>query len=116
VTANALHAALDDPRFEPLPASELNRVEIEISVMTPLRPVSDYRSIRLGTDGVVIRDGHAQAVYLPQVATETGWNLDQFLASLCAKAGLDRAAYRSSPTMQFYVFQAQVFGEKDSGK
>ncbi|MCX6556973.1 MAG: AmmeMemoRadiSam system protein B [Candidatus Aminicenantes bacterium] len=116
VMANALHAALDDPRFEPLPAGELNRVEIEISVMTPLRPISDYRSIRLGSDGVVIRDGHAQAVYLPQVATETGWNLDQFLASLCAKAGLQRDAYQSSPTMQFYVFQAQVFGEKDSGK
>jgi AmmeMemoRadiSam system protein B/AmmeMemoRadiSam system protein A len=116
VTANALHAALDDPRFEPLPARELGQVEIEISVMTPLRQIGDYRSIRLGSDGVVIRDGPAQAVYLPQVATETGWNLDQFLASLCAKAGLDRAAYRSSPTMQFYVFQAQVFGEKDLGK
>jgi AmmeMemoRadiSam system protein B/AmmeMemoRadiSam system protein A len=116
VMANALHAALEDPRFEPLPAKELGRVEIEISVMTPLQPVSDYHSIRLGTDGVVIRDGYAQAVYLPQVASETGWNLDQFLASLCAKAGLERSAYRSSPTMQFYVFQAQVFGEKDLGK
>ena len=47
--------------------------------MTPLRPVGDYRAIRLGTDGVVIRDGQAQAVFLPQVATETGWTLDQFL-------------------------------------
>ena len=84
--------------------------------MTPLRPVQDYRSIRLGTDGVVIRDGLAQAVFLPQVAEETGWTLDQFLASLCRKAGLDGDAYRRSPTMQFHVFQAQVFSEKEMKK
>jgi hypothetical protein len=113
VMANAVHAAVDDPRFPPLREAELESTEIEISVMTPLRPVSDYRSIRLGTDGVVIRDGPAQAVFLPQVATETGWNLDQFLGSLCRKAGLERDAYRLSRTMQFHVFQAQVFRERD---
>ncbi len=113
VAANAVHAAADDPRFPPLPPGELDRVEIEISVMTPLRPVPDYRSIRLGSDGVVIRDGDAQAVFLPQVANETGWNLDQFLGNLCLKAGLERDAYRRSRTMRFYVFQAQVFSEKD---
>ncbi|MCX6555255.1 MAG: AmmeMemoRadiSam system protein A, partial [Candidatus Aminicenantes bacterium] len=116
VMANALHAALDDPRFPPLQSNELERVEIEISVMTPLRLIGDYRSIRLGSDGVVIRDGSAQAVFLPQVATETGWTLDQFLGSLCAKAGLERNAYRNSRTMQFYIFQAQVFSERDFGK
>ena len=113
VMANAVHAAVDDPRFPPLQAKELARVEIEISVMTPLRLVGDYRSIRLGTDGVVIRDGRAQAVFLPQVASETGWTLDQFLGNLCLKAGLEHDAYHRSRTMQFYVFQAQVFSEKD---
>jgi AmmeMemoRadiSam system protein B/AmmeMemoRadiSam system protein A len=113
VAANAIHAAMDDPRFPPLRENELAGTEIEISVMTPLQPVSDYRSIRLGTDGVVIRDGRSQAVFLPQVAAETGWDLDQFLGSLCAKAGLDHDAYRRSPSMQFFVFQAQVFGEKE---
>lgn len=116
VEANAVHAAIDDPRFPPLREKELASVEIEISVMTPLRLVQDYRSIRLGTDGVVIRDGRAQAVFLPQVAQETGWTLDEFLANLCLKAGLDREAYRRSRTMQFHVFQAQVFSEKDSQK
>ncbi len=62
---------------------------------------------------MVIRDGRAQAVFLPQVATETGWSLDEFLGHLCLKAGLERDAYRASRTMQFYVFQAQVFGEKE---
>ena len=116
VEANAVHAAIDDPRFPPLKEKELASLEIEISVMTPLRPIRDYRRIRLGTDGVVIRDGRAQAVFLPQVAGETGWTLEQFLANLCLKAGLDRDAYRRSPTMQFHVFQAQVFAERDSQK
>ncbi len=113
VAANALHAAFDDPRFPALAEHELDEVEIEISVMTPLRPVASYRAIRLGSDGVIIRDGPAQAVFLPQVATETGWTLDEFLGNLCLKAGLERDAYRSSRSMKFYVFQAQVFGEKE---
>jgi AmmeMemoRadiSam system protein B/AmmeMemoRadiSam system protein A len=113
VIANTIHAAIDDPRFPPLSQEELKSVEIEISVMTPLHPVANYRSIRLGTDGVVIRDGYAQAVFLPQVAGETGWTLDQFLGNLCLKAGLESDAYARSRTMQFHVFQAQVFGEKD---
>jgi AmmeMemoRadiSam system protein A len=116
VEANAIHAAVDDPRFPPLRQNELAGVEIEISVMTPLRLVQDYRAIRMKTDGVVIRDGNAQAVFLPQVAEETGWTLDQFLGSLCLKAGLERDAYRRSPAMQFYIFQAQVFSEKDRPK
>ena len=116
VAANAVHAAVDDPRFPPLQKHELQGVSIEISVMTPLRPVQDHRSIRLGTDGVVIRDGPAQAVFLPQVAVESGWDLDQFLASLCLKAGLGSDAYRLSPTMRFFVFQAQVFSERNSNK
>lgn len=116
VMANAIHAAVNDPRFPPLQKNELSAVDIEISVMTPLRPITDYHAIRLGTDGVVIRDGRAQAVFLPQVATETGWSLEQFLGSLCLKAGLQRDTYRMSPSMQFLVFQAQVFGEEKSGK
>ncbi|MDD8013895.1 MAG: AmmeMemoRadiSam system protein B [Acidobacteriota bacterium] len=116
VAANALHAAFDDPRFPALAERELDEVEIEISVMTPLHPVASYRSIRLGSDGVIIRDGAAQAVFLPQVATETGWTLDEFLGNLCLKAGLERDAYRSSPSIKFHVFQAQVFGEKEVGE
>jgi hypothetical protein len=111
VISNAVHAAVDDPRFPPLRQNEAAGVEIEISVMTPLQAVGDYRSIRLGRDGVVIRDGSAQAIFLPQVAVETGWSLDEFLGHLCLKAGLERDAYRTSRTMQFYIFQAQVFGE-----
>jgi AmmeMemoRadiSam system protein B/AmmeMemoRadiSam system protein A len=116
VMVNAIHAAVDDPRFPPLQQKELEGVEIEISVMTPLRLISDHRSIRLGTDGVIIRDKFSQAVFLPQVAVETKWNLDQFLGNLCLKAGLDFNAFRHSPSMRFYVFQAQVFREQEQAK
>jgi uncharacterized protein (TIGR00296 family) len=85
---------------------------IEISVMTPLQRIDDYKKIKLGTDGVIIKKGNYQAVFLPQVATETGWNLDQFLGHLCQKAGLPASSYDESGDMEFCIFQAQVFGEK----
>jgi AmmeMemoRadiSam system protein B/AmmeMemoRadiSam system protein A len=110
VIDNVINAAAKDPRFSPVKKEELEGIEIEISVMTPLQQIDDYKKIRLGVDGVIIKNGHYQAVFLPQVAAETGWNLDEFLANLCRKAGLDVAAYRSVG-MIFYVFQAQVFGE-----
>ena len=95
VIDNAIHAALNDPRFPPLQEDELPDLKIEISVMTPLQKIADYKKIRLGIDGVIIKRGSFQAVYLPQVATETGWNRDEFLSHLCQKAGLSPSAYRS---------------------
>jgi len=111
VMENARNAAFRDPRFPRMNADELPAVTIEVSVMTPLQKIADYRSIRLGVDGVVIAMGGASAVYLPQVATETGWDLDTFLTSLCRKAGLSSRAYRSGD-MEFRIFQAQVFSEE----
>ncbi len=107
----AIKAALEDPRFPPVSFEELQKISIEISVMTPLKEIPHYRLIRLGVDGVVIRNGYRGAVYLPQVATETGWSLDTFLTNLCRKAGLPDDAYRL-PDTRFQVFQADVFQEK----
>jgi len=116
VRDNVISAASRDPRFPAVRKEELNHIEVEISVMTsPLR-IDDYRKIRLGTDGVIIKQGRAQAVYLPQVATETGWDLDEFLSHLCRKAMLDPSAYKNSRNMEFYIFQAQVFSEKELSK
>lgn len=117
VQGNAVKSAVRDPRFYPVKKEELEDIDIEISVMTPLQPLDDYKKIRLGTDGVIIKKGFYQAVYLPQVATETGWNLDQFLGSLCQKAGLPSNSYlpaqnKGDEKMEFLIFQAQVFGEK----
>jgi AmmeMemoRadiSam system protein B/AmmeMemoRadiSam system protein A len=112
VQDNAIKSAVKDYRFPPVKKEDLKEIDIEISVMTPLQRIDDYKKIRLGTDGVIIKKGNYQAVFLPQVATETGWNLDQFLSRLCQKAGLPARSYSESENMEFYIFQAQVFGEK----
>ncbi|UCH95236.1 MAG: AmmeMemoRadiSam system protein B [Candidatus Aminicenantes bacterium] len=112
VRNNVLKSAFRDPRFYPLKEDELEKIDIEISVMTPLQQINDYKKIQLGTDGVIIRKGYHQAVYLPQVATETGWDLDQFLGHLCQKAGLPANEYKSKD-IEFHIFQALVFDEKE---
>lgn len=105
-----INAAAGDPRFQPVQHSEVKDIDIEISVMTPFNKIEDYQRIRLGIDGVIIQKGFYRAVFLPQVATETGWNLDEFLSHLCTKAGLEADAYKK-PGMRFSVFQAEVFSE-----
>lgn len=112
---NAVKAGVSDPRFPQVKAQELKKIDMEISVMTPLQKINNYKKIRLGTDGVIIKMGSRQAVYLPQVAIETGWNLDEFLSHLCEKAWLPADAYKSAG-MEFYIFQALVFGEKELHK
>jgi AmmeMemoRadiSam system protein B/AmmeMemoRadiSam system protein A len=84
----ALQAAFNDNRFSPLKPDELSKLEIEISVLTPLKRIKSADDIILGKDGVIIKKGGKQAVFLPQVATETGWSKEVFLDQLCYKAGL----------------------------
>lgn len=115
VSDNAVNSAVNDPRFPAVKSDELKKIDLEISVMTPLQKIDDYKKIRLGIDGVIIKMKSSQAVFLPQVATETGWNLDEFLSHLCQKAWLPADAYKS-PAMEFFIFQAQVFGEEELHK
>ena len=105
-----INAAASDPRFRPVQEEEVKDIDIEISVMTPSCEIPDYHRIRLGIDGVIIQKGFYRAVFLPQVATETGWNLDEFLSHLSMKAGLPADAYKH-PGMKFSVFQAEVFSD-----
>jgi AmmeMemoRadiSam system protein B/AmmeMemoRadiSam system protein A len=106
----AVAAASQDPRFKPVRPEELKDIHIEISVNTPLRQVADPDEIELGKHGVVVAKGMSRGVYLPQVATETGWTKEQFLRSLCAhKAGLAPDAYKNGATL--YVFTSIVFEE-----
>lgn len=111
VIANAIHAGVDDPRFPAVTADECRKLTIEISVLTPPAPVAGYEAIRVGTDGVVLQKQGRSAVFLPQVATEQGWNREQMLTQLALKAGLPPNAWREGAT--FLVFQAEVFGEAD---
>ncbi len=109
VIRNAVNAAFNDPRFPQLSPAEFERIEIEISALTPPQKVRDYSEIRIGTDGIVLSKGHAKAVFLPQVAPEQGWNLQQTLTHLATKAGLSPEDWKHGA--QFEVFQAEVFNE-----
>jgi hypothetical protein len=109
IQEKTIAAASTDPRFKPVTASELSDIAIEISVMTPRQKISDWQQIKLGTDGVVLVMGDKMGTFLPQVATENKWGLEEFLSQLCSqKVGLPADCYLD-PTTQLYTFQAQVF-------
>jgi AmmeMemoRadiSam system protein A len=105
-------AAFQDHRFLQLIESELDEIEIEISILSELSEVGNYHDIVIGVDGVLLKQGRNQAVFLPQVAPEQGWDLDTTLKHLCRKAGLAQNAYKDSKTT-FEVFQADVFSESE---
>ena len=107
----AVSAAFEDYRFTPVREQELENVQIEISVLSPMQRIFDHKKIRMGIDGVWIKKGMCSGVYLPQVATETGWDRKTFLESLCAqKAGLDKDAYLD-PDTEIYIYQVEKFSE-----
>lgn len=103
----AQDAALNDPRFEPLQPEELSRVTVEISVLTPARPIQKLSEIVLGRHGIIFKKGPRTSVFLPQVPLEQGWNVEQTLNALARKAGLPANAWRDGAS--FSVFEAQVF-------
>ena len=108
----AIEAATGDPRFHTLSPGEIDKIEIEISVLTPLKRVSSHEEIKIPGQGVLVRRGFESGVYLPQVATETGWSKEEFLTSLCGqKAGMDPNAWKD-PRTELYTFTAEVFGEE----
>jgi len=105
-----LAAAMHDPRFAPVQKEELDDIDIEISVLSPLKRIDDIDEIELGKHGIYIEEGFHSGVFLPQVATETGWNAEQFLGH-CArdKAGLDWDGWKKA---DLYIFTATVFSEE----
>ena len=109
-------SACEDPRFERLREEELNRIKIEISVLTEPKlikiekPGQYLEEIRTGKDGLIIQCGPYSGLLLPQVAEEYKWGVDEFLDNLCLKAGLLPKEWKN-PEARIYKFQAQVFGE-----
>ncbi len=110
VAQMAQAAALKDPRFTPITPAEVDAVEIEISVMSPLQPVDGIDGIVVGRDGLVITRGMRRGLLLPQVAGEWGWNREEFLSHTCMKAGLPEDAWRSD-NVTIERFEAEVFSE-----
>lgn len=101
-------AALNDPRFNPVNEKELPELDIEISVLTPMERVKNFNDIIIGRDGLYIRRGYHSGLLLPQVATDYGWTVEEFLEQTCLKAGLPQDAYKSKDT-EVYKFSAQIF-------
>ncbi len=101
-------AALEDPRFPRVTEDELSDLEIEISILTPMKRVFNKDEIVVGRDGIYIRRGMYSGLLLPQVAAEYGWTVDEFLAQTCYKAGLPTDALNSKDT-EIYRFSAEVF-------
>jgi AmmeMemoRadiSam system protein A len=104
----ALAAGFQDPRFAPLEKQELVDLDIEISVLTPLREITDTGEIEVGKHGIMIIQGNYSGLLLPQVATEYGWKREEFLGHTCMKAGLQPTAWKDKKT-KIFVFSADIF-------
>ena len=106
----AAAAAVRDPRFSPVSVAELGELEYEISVLSPLRRVTDIKQIQVGQHGLVMKNGGREGLLLPQVPTEEGWDRKTCLEQTCVKAGLPESAWRDEET-DIFQFTALVFGE-----
>jgi len=120
LTESAVNAALDDPRFRPVKASEMDRILVEVSVLTPPKtvtvnsPVEYPASIQVGTDGLILCRGGRRGLLLPQVATDWEWGPEEFLSQCCMKAGLPPDAWLVEGT-EVQRFQAIIFAEESPG-
>jgi len=106
----SLSAAFEDPRFAPVEKDELKNIEIEISVLSPLKAISSIDSIQVGKHGLVIEKGFYRGLLLPQVAVEYNWNREEFLEHTCQKAGLSKNSWKD-PLTKIQIFSAEIFSE-----
>jgi uncharacterized protein len=104
----AVSSAFHDPRFPSLKADELPDIEIEISVLSPLRKIKSVKEIEIGKHGLYIKKGHSSGLLLPQVAIEQNWELDAFLTNTCYKAGLPGTCWKDSHA-EIFIFTADIF-------
>ena len=105
----AISAATSDYRFDPVSASELNSLDIEISVLTPMHKISSTEEIILGKHGIYIKKGGQSGTLLPQVATDRNWTKEEFLG-YCSrdKAGIGWNGWKNA---DIYIYEAIVFSE-----
>lgn len=105
----AIAASTEDYRFPPVSTEEVQELEIEISVLTPMQKIESINEIELGKHGIYIKKGFRSGTFLPQVATETGWTLDEYLGH-CArdKAGIGWEGWKDA---DIFVYKAYVFSE-----
>jgi AmmeMemoRadiSam system protein A len=109
VAQMAIAVSRQDPRFEPVTADELSGLEIEISVLSPMKLIAPEQ-IEVGRHGLLVRRGAFRGLLLPQVPEQYHWSRERFLEETCAKAGLPRDAWKD-PATQIEAFTAEVFSE-----
>ncbi len=103
-------SATEDTRFagRPITPSELPQLDIEISVLSPIEEIADPLQLQPGKHGIYITKGFASGCFLPQVAAEMGWNMEEFLSFCCAhKAGLSPDAWKE-PDTKVCAFTAEI--------
>lgn len=112
----AISAAVGDPRFPPVTADELDKIKLEVSVLTKPelikveKPEEYMDKIKIGEDGLIIERGPYKGLLLPQVAVEYGWNVEEFLYNTCTKAGLTADCWLYND-VKIYKFASQIFNE-----
>jgi AmmeMemoRadiSam system protein A len=111
----AVKAAMEDPRFMPMTLVELASITIEISVLSPLSELHDTTKIEIGKHGLVIDAGFRRGLLLPQVATEYGWDREQFLTHTATKAGLPPDAWKRNE-VKLFTFTVEKFEESEFEK
>jgi len=109
----AVKAAMEDPRFPPVGIDELEEIEIEISVLSPLQGIRSPGEIEVGRHGLVVEFGSHRGLLLPQVAAEYGWDAETFLQQTVRKAGL-AAHVVDEQDLKVFVFTAEIFNEHEA--
>ena len=112
----AISAALQDPRFPPVSLQELDKIDVEVSVLTKpeiinVNKPSEYPGkIKVGEDGLIVESSFCRGLLLPQVPVEWQWDVEEFLSNTCVKAGLNSDCWLD-PEIKIYKFQSQIFEE-----
>ena len=113
----AIAAATEDPRFSPVKTNELNDIVFEVTVLTPpveitvTDPMEYLEKIKVGRDGLIIRNSFSSGLLLPQVPVEYGWNVEEFLQHTCEKAGLEKNAWKNE-RVKIEKFEGIIFKEE----
>lgn len=110
VPAMTLRAATADPRFAPMEAIELDDIQIEVSILSPLTQIEDIAAIEVGKHGLLLEAGGKRDLLLPEVPVRRGWDREQFLQAVCRKANLPPNYWQNSRA-KLFIFTTVVFEE-----
>jgi len=116
----SVSAGFNDPRFNALKLEELEKITLEISVLSVPKEIEGDKElipekIEITKDGLIIKMRERTGLLLPQVAMEWEWDSKEFLEQTCVKAGLQKDAWKEKEC-KILKFQAQIFSEKEPNK